>query len=55
MEVVADELRIGEGLGHQHRGPAMAAPDIGHFGAALQLFDDTVERREPVIPASSDS
>jgi len=48
MEVVADELRVGEGLGHQHGGPAVSAPDIGDFGAALQLFDEAVERRKPV-------
>ena len=48
MEVVANELRIWKGLGHQHGGPAVTAPDIGHLGAALQFFDDTVERRESV-------
>jgi len=48
MEVVANELRIGKGLGHQHGGSAVTAPDIGHLGAALQFFDDTVERRESV-------
>jgi len=26
----------------------VTAPDIGHLGAALQFFDDTVERRESV-------
>jgi hypothetical protein len=26
----------------------VTAPDIRHLGAALQFFDDTVERREPV-------
>jgi len=42
MEVVANELRIREGPGHQHSGPAVAAPDIGDFGPTLQLIDDAV-------------
>src|SRR4051794_26267117 len=44
MKVVADELRLGEGLGHQHGRPAVAAPYVGDFGTTLQLIDDTVER-----------
>src|ERR1700732_4377455 len=48
MEIVTNELRIGEGLGHQHGGPAVAAPDISDFGAALQLVYDPVERGEPI-------
>src|SRR5215472_4888423 len=40
MEVVANELRIWKGLGHQHGGPAVTAPDIGHLGG-------TVCRRDP--------
>src|SRR5271166_3418873 len=48
MEVVTNELGIREGLGHQYGGPAMAAPDVGHLGAALQLVDDAVKRGEPI-------
>src|SRR5207237_10519089 len=49
MEIVTNELRIGEGLGHQHGRPAMAAPDIGDFGTTLQFFDDAGERRKPIV------
>src|SRR6266481_3691334 len=48
MEVVADELRIGESLGHQHGGPAVTAPDISYLRAAFQLVDNTIKRGEPI-------
>ena len=47
MEVVTDELRVRERFFHQHGGPAVAAPNIGDRGAALQLFDNAVEGRRP--------
>src|ERR1700730_11647121 len=48
VEVVADELRVGEGLRHQDGGPTMAAPDIGDFRALLPFFDYAVERGKPI-------
>ena len=47
MEVVADEVRLRERLGHQHGRPAVAAADIGHLGAALSFVDDAIERGQP--------
>ncbi|MND45163.1 hypothetical protein D3C80_360170 [compost metagenome] len=47
MVVEADEARGGEGLGHDHGGGAMAAADIGHLGAGLQLVHHAVQRRQP--------
>src|SRR5271168_3683730 len=35
VEVVADELRVWESLGHRHRRPAVTAADISHLGAVL--------------------
>src|SRR5215831_12623397 len=48
VKVIANELRVRKRLGHQHRRPAMPAPNIGDFGAALQFFDDAVERGQPI-------
>src|SRR5438552_3917363 len=48
VEVVTDELRVRKGFRHNHRGPAMAASGIGYLGAAFQLVDGAVERREPI-------
>ena len=48
VEVDADELRVRERLRHQHRRSAVAAADVGDLGAALELGDDAVERRQPL-------
>src|SRR4029077_4514322 len=45
VEVVADEFRVRESFGHHHRRPAMAAADIGHLAAAVELLDGTIEGR----------
>src|ERR1700730_9165803 len=43
MEVVSDELRLRERLGHRDGRPAMSAPDIGYLGATIELVGDAVE------------
>src|SRR3546814_13994608 len=48
VKVDADEFGVGKGLGHDGRGRAVAAADVGHPGAALQLVDDAVQRRQPL-------
>ena len=47
VEVVADKFRVRECLGHHDGRPAMPASDIGHLGPAVELFNDSVESREP--------
>ena len=46
--VGADERRVRERLRHQDRRGAVAAADVGHRRAALELLDDAVERRQPL-------
>ena len=45
--IVAQEPRIGKGLGHDDSGRAVPASDIGHAGPALQLGHDAIESWEP--------
>ena len=40
--------RLRERLGHDQRRCAVAAADVGHLGAALELVDHAVERRQPL-------
>src|SRR3954470_5608627 len=49
MEVVANELRLGEGLRHDHGRPAMAASHITNLRAGGQLGHYPVECRQPVL------
>src|SRR5260370_14596487 len=49
MEVVANELRLGEGLRHYHSRPAMAASHIGNLAACGQPGHYPVECRQPVL------
>ena len=49
VEVVADELGIGERLRHQDRRQAVPAADIGDLRARLQLVGNAVERRKPLL------
>ena len=51
VEVDADELRVREGLGHDQGRGAVAAADVGHLGAALELVHHAVERRQPLARA----
>src|SRR5437868_995220 len=44
--VVADELRVRESLRYQHRGDAVAAPDIRDASTAFKLGNDTIEGRK---------
>ena len=46
--VEADEGRVGERLGHEEGRGAVAAADIGHRRAPLELGDHAVERRQPL-------
>ena len=46
--VRADEGRVRERLGHQDRGRAVAAADVGHDRPALQLGHDPVQRGQPL-------
>src|SRR6516225_1529297 len=48
VEVVTDKLRVRKRLRHDYGGQALTAPDIGYPAAALELFDDAVQRRQPV-------
>src|SRR4051794_27111902 len=49
MEVVANKLRLGEGLRHDHGRPAMAASHITNLRAGGQLGHHPVECRQPVL------
>ena len=40
--------RVRERLGHDHGRGAVAAADVGHLGAALELGHHAVERRQPL-------
>src|SRR5215470_12440138 len=52
VKVVTDELRLRKRLRHQYGGPAVPAPDVGDFGAALQFCNHAVERRKPIAHQS---
>ena len=48
VEVVADELRLRERLGHQDGRPAVSAADVGHARAGFELRHHPVERGQPL-------
>src|SRR4051794_13905483 len=48
MVIDANELRIGEGFGHQYRTGAMAAADIGRAASRAQFLSNALQRRQPV-------
>src|SRR5580693_3673869 len=48
VEIVTDKLGVRKSGRHDYGGHAVAAPDIGHPGSALELFDDAIERGEPL-------
>jgi hypothetical protein len=48
MRVEAVEARGREGLGHQQRGVAVAAADVGHADAGFELRHHAVQRRQPL-------
>jgi AraC-like DNA-binding protein len=48
MRVEAAELRGWKGLGHKPRRMPIAAANIGHESAGLELLDDPIEGRQPL-------
>src|SRR5262249_29942085 len=49
VEIVPHELTFWKSLRHQQRRKADAAPDVGHFGAGLQLSGDAVKGWQPML------
>src|SRR5262245_54747889 len=47
MKIEADELGLGISLGHEQRGRAVSAPDVGNASAALESRVNAVERGNP--------
>jgi hypothetical protein len=53
--VRAGELRVRERVGHQDRRRPVPAPDVRDRDAALELLEDTVQRRQPGSASASPS